>query len=85
MDISFTNFACPCAKESVCELRKVKIVEALLDHGADPDKQSKSGLTAIHYAILSGDIVIVDLLLEMAASINLIEKHFMKEIGILYG
>jgi ankyrin repeat protein len=52
-----------------------KIVEFLINSGADVNMQDVNGLTALMFAVIRGHLESVNLLLDVGADINLRDKY----------
>lgn len=52
-----------------------EFVKLLLDRGADPSIADPDGRTCLHLAACSGDLGIIELLIEHGANVNAFDKH----------
>jgi len=65
------------------ELGDARMVELLLDAGAEPEGANPDGQTALMLAIKTGETTVVDLLLKAGANVNIIEK-FHKQTPLMW-
>ena len=58
-----------------CAWGRAKVVEFLLDHGADPAWCRKDGQTALHWAVIGGNLEIVKILLRRNPPLEAVNMH----------
>ena len=60
----------------------LSVVRALLERGADVDRQAPDGATALHWAVLRGDLTVVDVLLAAGASVSVANRYGVEPIAL---
>lgn len=57
-------------------------VSALLQHGADVDRRARDGATALHWAVLRDELLLVDALLAAGANVSTVNRYGVEPIAL---